>query len=77
MRTDFLCPWILCRIAYALRLVVSDFVYSYTDVLEYFVESLSKVAEGNGTVVWEVLFDKYVAVEAAHFWDCENTDTTE
>ncbi len=73
----FLCPWILCRIAYTLRLVVSDFVYCYTDVLEYFVELLAKVAECNGTVVREVLFDEYVAVEAAHFRDCKDTDATE
>lgn len=72
-----LSPWVLSWIAYSLRLVVADFVYCYADVLEYFEELLAKVTKCNGTVVWEVLFDKYMAVEAAHFWDCENTDTTE
>ena len=72
-----LSPWIFSRVAYSGWLVVANLVYWYTNVLEYFVEFLSKVTEGNGSVVWEVLFDKYVAVEAAHFWNCENTDTTE
>ena len=72
-----LSPWVLSWIANSSWLVVSNLVYCYADVLEYFEELLSKVAECNGTVVWEVLFDEYVAVEAAHFWDCENTDTTE
>ena len=72
-----LSPRIFSRIAYASWLVVADLAYVYADVLEYFVEFLSKVTECNSNVVWEVLFDEYVAVEAAHFWDCENTDTTE
>ena len=76
-RCLLLSPWILSRITNTLRLVVADFVYRYADVLEYFVELLSKVTECNGTVVWEVLFDEYVAVEASHFWNSENTDTSE
>ena len=32
-----LCKRIFCRITNARRLVVSDFIYSYTDVFEYFV----------------------------------------
>ena len=72
-----LSPRILSRVSNSLRLVVANLFYWYADVLEYFEEFLSKVAECHGTVVWEVLFDEYVAVEAAHFWDCENTDTTE
>ena len=72
-----LTPRVFCWIAYSSWLVISNLVYCYADVLEYFEELLAKVAECNGTVVWIVLFDKYVAVEAAHFWNCENTDTTE
>ena len=75
--TIFLTPRILSRVSNSLRLVISNLVYCYADVLEYFEELLAKVAECNGTVVWIVLFDEYVAVEAAHFWNCENTDTTE
>ena len=56
MRTDFLCPWILCRITYSLRLVVSDVLYAKE--LEYFEESLTEVTECNGTVVRESLSDK-------------------
>ena len=60
-----LTPWIFSWVSNSLRLVVSDFINCYADVLEYFEEFLSKVAECNGTMVWEVLFDEYVAVEAA------------
>ena len=69
-----LCPWILSRVSNSLRLVVANLIYCYADVLEYFEESLSKVTECNGTVVWEALFDEPVAVEAAHFWDSEYTN---
>ena len=72
-----LTPRILSRVSNSLRLVVANFVYCYADILEYFEELLAKVAECNGTVVWVVLFDEYVTVEAAHFWDSENTDSTE
>ena len=60
-----LAPRVLCWVAYSSWLVVADFVYCYADVLEYFEELFAEVAECNCTVVWEVLFDKYVAVEAA------------
>ena len=60
-----LTPRILSRVSNSLRLVVSNFINCYADVLEYFEELLAKVAECNGTVVWEVLFDEHVAVAVA------------
>lgn len=35
------------------------------------------VAEGHGTVVWEVFLYEHVTIEAAHLGDGEYTDATE
>ncbi len=37
-----LAPWILCRISYTLRLVVTDLFNRYTNIFEYFEECFSK-----------------------------------
>ena len=73
----FLCKRILGRIQHSLRLIEIQILYRYTDVLEYFVQSLAEVSESNSTVVREVLLDQYVTIETSHFGDSENTDTTE
>ncbi len=69
--------WIFRRISYTLWLVITDLINSDSDVLEHLIELLSEVTECDGTVVREVLFDEHVAVEASHFRDCEDTDSTE
>ena len=61
----------------ALWLIVADFIVSHADVLENFVNGLSEVTECNCTVVRIILLNQYVTVEAAHFLDCEYTDSTE
>ena len=73
------CPLLVKRIFIlvqgSFRLVVCN--VSNVEVLEDCVQCLSNVTECNCTVVWIVLADQNVAVEAAHFWDCKYTDTTE
>ncbi|MCR5187528.1 MAG: hypothetical protein K6C97_01235 [Treponema sp.] len=53
-----LAPWIFGWVANSCWLVVANLAYVYDDVLEYFVESLSKVAEYYGTVVINFQFWK-------------------
>lgn len=72
-----LCERILGRIQHSLRLVEIQIFYGYTDVLEYFVQSLTEVSECYGSVVREVFLDQYVTIETSHLGDSENTDTTE
>ena len=57
--------WIFSWVTYSLRLVISNLAYVYANVLKYFIECFSKVAEYNGSVVWKAFFDEPVAVESA------------
>ena len=68
---------ILGRIEVALREVVVDFVNGDAHVLENLPEVLALMAEHNGAVVWIVLLDEDVTIEAAHVLDAEGTDRTE
>ena len=68
---------ILCGIRQGSGLVVVDVLYGYTDILEYFVKSLSEVTERYRTVMREVLSDQDMAVETSHFLNGEYTDSAE
>ena len=48
-----------------------------TDVLQNLPQVLALVTEHHGAVVWVVLLDEDVTVEAAHVLDTEDTDRTE
>jgi len=72
-----LCEWALCGIEVTLREVVVDLVNGDTHVLENLPEVLTLMAEHNGAVVWVVLLDEDVTIEAAHVLDTEGTDRTE
>ena len=72
-----LCEWILCWIEVTLREVVVDLVNGDTHVLENLPEILTLMTEHNGAVVWVVLLDEDVTIEAAHVLDTEDTDRTE
>lgn len=32
------------------------------------------MTKSNGSMVWEILFDQYMAVKSSHFWDCKYTN---
>jgi hypothetical protein len=72
-----LCERILGGIEVALREVVVDLVNGNTHVLENLPQILTLMAEHNGAVVWVVLLDEHVTIEAAHVLDTEDTDRTE
>ena len=65
---------ILGWIVVALREVVVDLVNGDAHVLENLPEVLALMAEHNGAVVWIVLLDEDVTIEAAHVLDTEGTD---
>ena len=66
---------ILCWVREALRLIVSNILY--TEILEHIEESLADMVECNSSVVRVALLDKHVTIEASHFLNSEDTDTTE
>ena len=68
---------ILRRIEVTLREIVVNLVNGNAHVLQHLPEILTLMAEHNGAVVRVVLLDKYVAIEAAHVLDTEDTDRTE
>ena len=70
-----LLPRILGWIRQASWLVVSDILD--TKILEYLEQGLAYVRECYSAVVWIALLDQYVAIEATHLVDSEDTDTTE
>ena len=72
-----LCKRILCGIEITLREVVVDLVNGNAHVLENLPEILTLMAEHHGAVVWVVLLDEDVTIEAAHVLDTEDTDRTE
>ena len=72
-----LCEWILCWVEVTLREVVVDLVNGDTHVLENLPEILTLMAEHNGAVVWVVLLDEDVTIEATHVLDTKDTDRTE
>ena len=72
-----LCPRILCRVTYALRLIVSDAVYINTQHLEYFEHFFSEVSECYGAVMRIVALYQNVTVESAHLRNCEDTNASE
>ena len=72
-----LCERILCGIEVALREVVVDLVHGDAHVLETLPQVLALMTEHDGAVVWVVLLDEDVTLEAAHVLDTENTDRTE
>jgi hypothetical protein len=72
-----LCERILGWVEVTLREVVVDLVNGDTHVLENLPEILTLMAEHNGAVVWVVLLDEDVTIEAAHVLDTEDTDRTE
>ena len=72
-----LCERILCGIEVALREVVVDLVHGDAHVLENLPEVLTLMSEHHSAVVWVVLLDEDVTIEAAHVLDTEDTDRTE
>ena len=72
-----LCEGVLSGIIVALREVVVDLINGDTHVLENLPEILTLMAEHHGAVVWVVLLDEDVTIEATHVLDTEDTDRTE
>ena len=72
-----LCPRILGRITYALRLVVADAVYVNAKHLEYLEHLFSKVSERYGSVVRIVTLYQNVTVESSHLRNREDADAAE
>ena len=72
-----LCERILRGIVVTLREVVVDLINGDTHVLENLPEILTLMAEHNSAVVWVVLLDEDVTIEAAHVLDTEDTNRTE
>ena len=68
---------ILCGIEIALREVVVNLINGDTHVLENLPQVLALMTEHYSAVVWVVLLDENVTVEAAHILDAEDTDATE
>ena len=77
MPTEKLAERILGGIEVALREVVVNLVNGNAHVLQHLPEILASVLEHHGSVVWIVLLDEYVTIEAAHVLDAEDTDRTE
>jgi hypothetical protein len=74
---DSLCERILGGVVVTLREVVVDLVNGDAHVLQHLPQVLALVAEHNGAVVWVVLLDEDMTIEAAHVLDTEDTDRTE
>ncbi len=72
-----LCERILRGIEVTLREVVVDLVHGDTHVLQNLPEILTLMTEHHSAVVWVVLLDEDVTIEAAHVLDTEDTDRTE
>ena len=72
-----LCERILGGVEVALREVVVDLVNGDAHVLENLPQILTLMTEHHSAVVWIVLLDEDVTVEAAHVLDTEDTDRTE
>ena len=53
----FLTPRIFVRVSYTFRLVVSNLVYRYSNIFEYFVECFCVMTECYCAVMWEVLLN--------------------
>ena len=65
---------ILGGIEVALREVVVNLVHGDAHVLENLPQILALMTEHHGAVVWVVLLDEDVTIEAAHVLDTEDTD---
>ena len=72
-----LCKRILSGVEVALREVVVDLIHGDTHVLQNLPQVLALVTEHHSAVVWVMLLDEDVTVEAAHVLDTEDTDRTE
>ena len=72
-----LCERIFRGIEVTLREVVVDLVNGDAHVLENLPEILTLMTEHDGAVVWVVLLDEDVTIEAAHVLNTEDTDRTE
>ena len=57
-------------------MIVADILHRDADVFEYFIQRFSEMAEGYGSVMGEVAFDQYMAVEPAHLRDGKYADGT-
>ena len=74
---NLLCERILGGIEVTLREVVVDLLNGDTHVLENLPQVLTLMAEHNGAMMWVVLLNEDVTIEAAHVLDTEDTDRTE
>ena len=72
-----LCKRVLGGVEVTLREVVVNLVHGDTHVLEDLPQILTLMSEHHGAVVWIVLLDEDVTIEAAHVLDTEDTDRTE
>ena len=72
-----LCEWILCWVEVTLREVVVNLLNGDAHVLENLPQVLTSVIEHHSAVVWVVLLDEHVTIEAAHVLNTEDTDRTE
>src|SRR5699024_840624 len=74
--SPFLSKRIFRGIADAGGVIVADILHRDADVFEYFIQRFSEMAEGYGSVMGEVAFDQYMAVEPAHLRDGKYADGT-
>ena len=66
---------ILCWIRQVLRTVVLNVLDA--EIAEHLEEGLADVLEGNGAVVWVVLLDEDMPLEASHLRNSEDTYAAE
>lgn len=69
-----LAPRVFCWIAHACRLIIANLSYRHADILKYFKQSLSVMAECYCTMMWETFFDQDMTIESAHFRNSKDTD---
>ncbi len=68
-------PWILCGIRQGFGLIVGN--VENAQEFEYFKQKFRAVSKGNGAMVRIALLNQYMAVETAHFRNCEYADAAE
>ena len=72
-----LCEWILCRVFRGSRLIITDLIHLYTDILVNLIDCLAEMSKRNCAMVRIVLFNQHMTVEASHLRNRKYTNRTE
>lgn len=65
---------VLCRIADACRLVISNLIHIYADIFKYLIQRLSIMSEGDRSMMRIISLNQYMTVKSLHFRDGKDAD---